>query len=99
MTQKDLHFVYLFRFVYIGTLPVVIIYLAAYFILIKVPPNLTDSKDAQNSDETKPFQSNDINNYLSYFSFSSQQYKLLRVLIVQVIPSLLRVQLKECGDV
>ena len=93
-------FVYFFRFVYIGTLPVVIIYLAAYFILIKVPPNLTDLKDAQHSDETKPFQSNDINNYLSYHSsFSSQQYKLLRVLIVQVIPSLPRVQLKECGDV
>ena len=93
-------FVYLFRFVYIGTLPVVIIYLAAYFILIKVPPNLTDLKDAQHSDETKPFQSNDINNYLSYHSsFSSQQYKLLRVLIVQVILSLPRVQLKECGDV
>lgn len=51
---------------YIGTLPVVIIYLAAYFILIKVPPNLTDSKDAQNSDETKPLQSNDIDNYLSF---------------------------------
>ena len=84
---------------YIGTLPIVIIYLAAYFILIKVPPNLTDSKDSQNSDETKPLHSNDIDNYLSYFSLSSQQYKLLRVLIVQVMLLLLRVQPKECGDV